>query len=60
MKLDALLARVRAVADLVNAQDVLTFGGLAALCVGLAQVDAALAWSVGGIACMWLGLRGGR
>ena len=35
--------------------DVFVFGGLAAACYGVAQIDPPSAWIVGGVALVWLG-----
>ena len=39
-------------------RDVVTFGGLGAVCYGVAQVHEPAAWIVGGCALFWLGVRG--
>ena len=35
--------------------DVFVFGGLAAACYGVAQIDPPSAWIVGGVTLVWLG-----
>jgi hypothetical protein len=39
----------------VDLTDVFVFGGLAALCYGVAQIHAPSAWIVAGASLIWLG-----
>ena len=47
----------KAVALVPDAQDVVTFGGIAAACYGVAQIYEPGAWILGGAALFYLGVR---
>lgn len=48
---------VRTLAGLVALEDVLVFGGIAAVCYGLASIYPPAAWIFGGLVSTWLGLK---
>lgn len=51
------LWRAAASGDFVDLSDVITFGGIACACYGIAQVYEPAAWIAGGSALFWLGVR---
>jgi hypothetical protein len=54
-----LLALAAALAQAVDINDVVTFGGLGLACYGIAQIHEPAAYITGGCALFWLGIRRG-
>lgn len=48
------------IADIVDARDLLFFGGIAAICYGVALIYPPAAWIIGGAASAALGVKGAR
>ncbi len=57
MNLRRTLGRIKPALEWIDLRDVLAFGGIGATAHGLGMMYPPLAWTFGGLALLWLGMR---